>query len=60
MMSLISVILADKTKLDIEKLLKMSLIHDLGEAVIGDIRWEKGKKVIGSQEQKMLDEKSLY
>lgn len=57
MMSLISVILADKTKLDIEKLLKMSLIHDLGEAVIGDIRWEKGKEVIGSQEQKMLDEK---
>lgn len=38
--------------LDSEKLLKMIVIHDLGEILPGDIRWEEGYKVIGSQSKK--------
>ena len=35
----------------------MSLVHDLGEIVIGDIVWEKGSLVIGSQQEKHVGER---
>ena len=38
------------------KTVKMALIHDLGEVVIGDIKWEEGREVIASQEIKHQDE----
>lgn len=37
--------LADNT-LKKEKLLDMAVVHDLGEIKVGDVRWEKGKKVL--------------
>lgn len=52
----LAMMLSSFTKLDQDKLVKMALIHDLGEAVIGDLIWEKGNEVIGSQEEKHDDE----
>lgn len=49
--SFIWLLLADKN-LDTEKIMKMIIVHDLGEIVPGDVRWEAGKKVIGSQLKK--------
>lgn len=36
-------ILADQLGLDKEKLIKMAIIHDLGEVMTGDIVWSRGK-----------------
>lgn len=56
--AMLAMVLAPELNLDQNKLIKMALIHDLGEALIGDIIWEKGKKIIGSQEEKHRDERS--
>ena len=55
--ALMALILAPQLGLDQLKLTKMALVHDLGEASIGDIKWESGKKVIGSQKKKHHDER---
>ncbi len=55
--SVLAMLLAPQLGVNQLKLVKMALVHDLGEALIGDIVWEKGKKVIGSQEEKHKDEK---
>lgn len=55
--AMLALILSPQLKLNQLKIVKMALIHDLGEVVIGDIKWESGKKVIGSQEEKHRDEK---
>ncbi|KKR30096.1 hypothetical protein A2715_04190 [Candidatus Woesebacteria bacterium RIFCSPHIGHO2_01_FULL_39_32] len=52
----LTLILADPKKLNKEKLLKMTIVHDLGEIIPGDVRWEAGKKVIGSQRKKRKKE----
>lgn len=54
--AVIASLLAKQLNLNQEKLVKMALIHDLGEALIGDIKWESGAKVIGSQKEKHADE----
>lgn len=55
--AMIALLLAEELKLDQLKLVKMALVHDLGEVSIGDIKWESGKQVIGSRDQKYEDEK---
>lgn len=50
------IMLLTPTNLNKQKLLEMNTIHDLGEIGIGDIKWETGRKVIGSQEIKHKDE----
>lgn len=53
----VMVLLFSKTyRLDENRLIKMALIHDLGEIIIGDIKWESGKRIVGSQLQKHRDE----
>ena len=46
MVALMVLVLGEKRKLDMEKALSMALIHDLPEAIVGDIitkeNWEKG------------------
>jgi len=46
MVALMTLILGRKRKLDLEKALKMAIVHDLPEAIVGDIitkeNWEKG------------------
>lgn len=54
-MSLLIMLLAPKN-LDKQKLLEMNTVHDLGEIGVGDIKWETGKKIIGSQKVKHEDE----
>ncbi len=54
--AMLALFFAKDLKVDELKLVKMSLIHDLGEVIIGDIKWEQGKKVIASQEIKHQDE----
>lgn len=54
--SLLSMIMAPKLKADSEKLIKMALIHDLGESIMGDVFWyskEKGvnKKTLSRKER---------
>lgn len=44
--SVLSMILADKLKVDKEKFIKMALIHDLGESIIGDVLWYSKDKGI--------------
>lgn len=39
-----------------QKLLEMNIVHDLGEAGIGDVKWETGKEVIISPKTKHKDE----
>lgn len=57
-MSLLIALLTPKS-LNKEKLLEMSIIHDLGEIGVGDIKWESGKKVVGDQEAKRKDEMTV-
>ena len=52
----LSMILAPKLSVDGDKLIKMALIHDIGESIIGDVRWytpEKGldKDVLAKKEK---------
>jgi 5'-deoxynucleotidase YfbR-like HD superfamily hydrolase len=50
-MCFLCTILAPKS-LSKERLLEMCIVHDLGEIGAGDIKWESGKIVIGSQKAK--------
>jgi len=54
--AMLALLLAPELNLDQSRLVKMALVHDLGEIGIGDIKWESGKKVIGSQKKKHADE----
>src|ERR1035437_6817797 len=52
----LSMILAPKLDVDRDKLIKMALIHDIGESIIGDVQWYtpgKGidKKVLAKKEK---------
>jgi len=42
-LSVMAMILADQLGVDREKLIKMAVIHDLGELITGDLVWSKGK-----------------
>lgn len=53
--SLFCLLLIDK-KINKEKVLEMAILHDLGEVVRGDVRWESGRKVIRSPIQKRIRE----
>lgn len=44
--AILSMILAKKFKLNQEKVLKMALVHDVGEAFVGDIVKTKGGKAV--------------
>jgi putative hydrolase of HD superfamily len=53
--ALIAMVIADSRKLDTEKVIRMALIHDLGEAIIGD--WDALKtKNEGRVEEKQKKE----
>ena len=55
-LSLMALILADYFGLDKEKLIKMAILHDLGELVTGDIVWARGR-VIDLAKLKIKEEK---
>lgn len=46
-----------KLGVDANKLVKMALVHDMGESVIGDIVIERAGKIVGPKEEKYKNEK---
>ena len=42
-LSVIAMVFADQLGVDREKLIKMAILHDLGEVITGDIVWSRGK-----------------
>lgn len=54
--AIFALLFAKDLRLDELKTVKMALVHDLGEVSIGDIKWERGARVIASQEAKHQDE----
>lgn len=54
--AMIALFFAKELGLDELKTIKMALVHDLGEVIIGDIKWEQGKKIIVSAADKHRDE----
>ena len=54
--AMLGMMLAPQYELDQNRVIKMAMVHDLGEAAIGDVIWEQGKKIIGSREEKHKDE----
>ena len=55
----LGMLLAAKFGHDTLRVLELSLIHDLGESGIGDIKWETGKIVIIPPDAKHKDEGGL-
>ena len=43
--SVLTMVIADPLGLDKEKLMKMALVHDLGEVITGDIVWSRGQLI---------------
>ena len=56
--ALMTMIFSAVTKLDVNKMIKMALIHDIGEALVGDVIYEHGKKRIGPLKVKNADERN--
>ncbi|PIS15459.1 hypothetical protein COT62_03605 [Candidatus Roizmanbacteria bacterium CG09_land_8_20_14_0_10_41_9] len=57
-LSIIAMIFADQFGLDKEKLIKMAILHDLGEVVTEDIVWARGK-VINIEKQAIKEKAEL-
>jgi len=55
--SILAMVLSSKLHLNETKLIKMALIHDLAESVVGDKIVERGSKVVASQSKKFEKEK---
>lgn len=53
----LAMILSHGKKLNVEKVLKMAVIHDLAEALVGDIIWEWGNKQLIPEESKLSKER---
>jgi len=54
-MAIIGMVLSDSQKYNTEKILKMILLHDLAESIIGDFTPEQKSK----QEKKLLEDKTF-
>jgi putative hydrolases of HD superfamily len=58
--AIMAMVLAPKVDADVNKCVKMALIHDLGEAKIGDLIIMEGKKVLpNASEKKKIEEKAF-
>lgn len=56
--AMLCALFARKFNVDEAKLIKMALVHDLAESVIGDIILQRGKKQIYSSKKKFKQEKA--
>lgn len=54
----LTMILANKVGVDPDKSLKMALVHDLGEATIGDIVTRRGKHLLPNAKHKLEKERA--
>ncbi len=57
-LAVLTMFLARRAGVDSDKSLKMALIHDLGEATIGDIVTRRGKKLLANTKQKLKIERA--
>lgn len=58
--AVLAMVLAPKFKLDVEKVVKMAIVHDVGEAIVGDIVKQYGEKMIPNIKQiRKNEEKAL-
>lgn len=57
----LAMVLAEYLEVDTEKLVKMAIIHDLGETITGDLVVERGRKVNEKykKEKEKLEEKGI-
>ncbi|OGD93073.1 hypothetical protein A2697_02075 [Candidatus Curtissbacteria bacterium RIFCSPHIGHO2_01_FULL_41_44] len=58
-LAVLSMVLGKKFNLNTEKLIKMSLIHDLAEGEVGDLVLERGQKQVMSPKKKLKLEKDV-
>ena len=49
-------VLAEKFGMDSYKCMRMALLHDLGESIVGDIIEERGESRVFSEEEKIKKE----
>ncbi len=64
-LSVLAMILSDQLGVDKEKLIKMAILHDLGEVITGDIVWSRGeimdiKKRIEKENQEKEEIAALF
>lgn len=55
--SFLTMLLAKETELDRERMIRMALVHDVGESLVGDTVYESGRKTIAPLEVKHKDER---
>src|SRR4051812_31134562 len=55
--AILTMVIAPKFKVDQLNAIKMALIHDLGESVIGDIIISDGIKILNDPDKKVADER---
>lgn len=53
-----AMVLSDKVDVDQNKSMKMALIHDIGESIIGDVITERGGQNLPNLEQKIQSERT--
>lgn len=55
--SFLTMFLSRNTGLDRERMIKMALVHDVGESLVGDTVYESGTRTIASLDKKHEDER---
>jgi putative hydrolase of HD superfamily len=56
-LAVLCMVLGKKNNLNVEKLMKMALIHDLAESIVGDLVEERGYKIVMNPKKKLKLEK---
>ena len=56
-LAVLAMFLAPKFKADVNKCVKMALVHDIGEAETGDIVTKRGKNILTTFKDKILKER---
>lgn len=58
LLSVLAMVLADQLGIDKEKLIKMAILHDLGQVITGDVVWSRGRIIdMKKQTEKIEQEK---
>jgi len=56
-LSTLALVVAHELNVDQEKLVRMALVHDLAESIVGDIVVDRGGKTVGSPDEKHFKER---
>lgn len=58
--AVLAMVLAPKLGVNVEKAIKMALVHDIGEAKIGDVVTMQGKQTLATQSEKLELEAAAF